>query len=302
MKKLIVTLLLLMASMYFTFGQVDTASRWKKGIETGLGVTQVSLTNWAAGGDNSLAGNIFLNLTANYAKGRHNWDNNGQFVFGIIKNGEQGIRKTDDKIDLQSKYGYKASGKWFYSALTGFKTQFANGFDYKVSDSVVVSRFLAPAYLLLGLGMDYKPSDLFSLFISPVTGRLTIVNDQKLADAGAYGVTKAEYDSEGNVLKHGASTLVELGASVVANYKATLMENISMETRVQLFTDYLKNPENIDIDWRVMLVLKVNKYISANLSTNLIYDDNVKIVDKDGNAGPRTQFKEVFGVGFNYKM
>lgn len=302
MKKQIVILLLLMASVYFTFGQADTTSRWKKGFETGLGVTQVSLTNWAAGGDNSLAGNIFLNLTANYTKGRHIWDNNGQFVFGIIKNGEQGMRKTDDKIDLQSKYGYKACGKWFYSALTGFKTQFANGFDYKVSDSVVVSRFLAPAYLLLGLGMDYKPSDLFSLFISPVTGRLTIVNDQKLADAGAYGVTKAEYDTEGNVLKHGASTLVELGASVVADYKATIMENISMETRVQLFTDYLKNPENIDIDWRVMLVLKVNKYISANLSTNLIYDDNVKIVDKDGNAGPRTQFKEVFGVGFNYKM
>ncbi|HAQ65749.1 MAG TPA: hypothetical protein DCR43_07865 [Bacteroidales bacterium] len=302
MKKSIALFSLLMAIGHFTIGQTDTINHWKKGFETGLGVTQVSLTNWAAGGDNSLAGNVFLNLTANYAKGKHIWDNNGQFVFGLIKNGEQSLRKTDDKIDFQSKYGYKAYGKWYYSALAGFKTQFANGFDYKVSDSSAVSRFLAPAYLLFGLGMDYKPSENFSLFISPVTGRLTIVNDESLADAGAYGVTKAEYDTEGKLLKHGASTLMEFGASVMVNYKATLMENISMETRIQLFTDYLKNPQNIDIDWRVLLVLKVNKYISANLSTNLIYDDNVKVVDKDGNAGPRTQFKEVFGVGFNYKI
>lgn len=294
--------LIFITIIQLTKAQTDTTRSWKKGMETGLGFTQVSLVNWAAGGDNSLAGNAFINLMANYAKGNHVWDNSGQFAFGLIKNGDQGVRKTDDKIDLLSKYGYKAGKSWFYSALAGFKAQFANGYDYKVSDSTIVSKFLAPAYLMLGLGMDYKPSDKFSLFISALTSRLTIVNDKTLADAGAYGVTPAEYDESGNLVKHGSSTLLELGASIVGEYKATLMENITMQTRLQLFTDYLKNPQNIDIDWKVMLVMKVNKYISANIATNLIYDDNVKITDKDGNIGPRTQFKEVFGIGFNYKI
>jgi hypothetical protein len=280
----------------------DTTRPWKKGLETGLGITQVSLINWASGGDNSLAGNAFINITANYSKGKHNWDNSGQFAFGLIKNGEQGLRKTDDKIDLLSKYGYKAGNHWFYSALAGFKTQFANGYDYKVSDSVVVSKLLAPAYLMMGLGMDYKPSENFSVFISALTARLTVVSDEKLADAGAFGVAPAHYDDNGNLLQHGSSTLLQLGASVVSDLKAKLMENITLQTRLQLFTDYLKSPQNIDVDWKVMVVLKVNKYISANIATNLIYDDNITITDKEGRSGPRTQFKEVFGIGFNYKI
>jgi len=301
-KTLLLSLALVSGVLQLIVAQSDTASLWKKGFETGLGINQVSLINWAAGGDNSLAGNAFINLTANYAKGDHIWDNNGQFAFGLVKTGDQGVRKTDDRIDLQSKYGYKAGGAWYYSALAGFKTQYANGYDYKVSDSVVVSKFLAPAYILTGFGMDYKPSDDFSLFISPVTSRMTIVTDQTLADAGAFGVDPAEYNEAGVMVKQGSSLLFELGASVVIDYKATLMENISMQTRLQLFTDYLKEPQNVDVDWKVMLVLKVNKYISANLNTNLVYDHNVHIADKDGNTGPRTQFKEVFGIGFNYKI
>lgn len=302
MKKNISLLLIFVASTLAANSQEDSTHYWKKGIETGLGINQVSLSNWAAGGDNSLAGNAFINITANYTKEKHSWDNSAQFAFGLIKNGEQPLRKTDDKLEVMSKYGYKAGKHWFYSTLASFKTQFANGYDYKVSDSVVVSRLLAPAYLMVGLGMDYKPSENFTLFISVISSRLTLVADEKLADAGAFGVDPAEYDANGLLIRHGASSLFELGASIVSEFKAKLMENISLQTRLQLFNDYLKHPENIDVDWKVLLVLTVNKYISANLATNLVYDDNVMITAKDGRTGPRTQFKEVFGVGFNYKF
>lgn len=142
---------------------------------------------------------------------------------------------------------------------------------------------------LLSLGADYKPSDNFSLLISPITGKMTFVTDKALSDAGAYGV------------KAGEKVLAELGASLVANYATNITSNINLVTKLSLFTAYNNNPGNIDVNWDVMLACKLSKYITANVTTNLIYDDDIKSVDKDGNvAGPRVQLREVFGLGLSY--
>lgn len=283
-------------------GQVSDTSYWKKGVEFGVGLNQIALSNWAAGGNSSFAGNAFLNLNANYSKGKHSWINSLRLAYGLSKAEGEITKKTDDKIELTSKYGYQIHNSWFFSALGEFKTQFTDGFDYKVNDSVPISKFLAPAYLTLGLGLDYMPNSNFSLFMSPASIRLTVVNDQRLADLGSFGVKKAEYDELGNLVKHGEKSLFGFGGTIKMVYKTILMENIAMESRLTLFSDYLNDPQNIDVNFETQLIFKVNKYISANISANLVYDDNVTITDKDGKSGPRTQFKEVLGLGLSYKL
>jgi hypothetical protein len=268
---------------------IDSVKTWKTGGNTGLSFTQTSLTNWAAGGENSLSTNAYLSVFANWARGKGAWDNTLDLAYGLLKQGDQDVRKSNDKIDLASKYGYKASDKWFYTALLNFKSQFTDGYKYP-DDSTVISTFLAPGYVTASLGMDYKPNDKFSAFISPLTSKFTIVNDQTLADAGAYGVDPGE------------KLRSEFGGFVKVAYKTDLMENINLTTKADFFSNYLHNPQNIDVNWEVLIAMKVNKYITANLSTQLLYDDDINIVDKDGKVGPRTQFKEIFGVGFAYKF
>ncbi|HRZ77935.1 MAG TPA: DUF3078 domain-containing protein, partial [Bacteroidales bacterium] len=187
MKKIIV-IMALCSSMGLMAQEaaVEPVKTWKTGGNTGLSFTQTSLTNWAAGGENSLATNAYLSLFANWAQGKSAWDNTLDLAYGLLKQGDQDVRKSDDKMDLASKFGYKASDKWFYTALLNFKSQFTDGYKYP-DDSTVISTFLAPGYVTASLGMDYKPNDRFTAFISPLTSKFTIVNDQALADAGAYG-------------------------------------------------------------------------------------------------------------------
>jgi len=163
------------------------------------------------------------------------------------------------------------------------------GFNYP-NDSTQISGFLAPAYILIALGMDYKPNDVFALLISPLTGKFTIVRNQNLANAGAFGV------------EPGKNIRNEFGIYVKLKYKRNLMENITLQTKVDLFANYLDHPENIDINWEVLVTMKVNKYISANISASLIYDDDIDIVQENGRIGPATQFKELFGIGLSYKF
>lgn len=166
-------------------------SYWKKGGTAALTFSQTSLSNWSGGGDNAISTNAQLNLFANYTKAKNAWDNTLKLEYGLLKQGDQGVRKSIDKIDFVTKYGHQASKKWYYSALLDFKTQFAKGYNYAKSEDesdVKVSNFMAPAYILLSLGMDYKPNETFSAYISPITGKTTVVNDDDLSDAGAFGV------------------------------------------------------------------------------------------------------------------
>ena len=215
----------------------------------------------------------------------------------MIKQGNQRFIKSDDKIDFTSKYGQEAFGnpKWFYSGLLNFKTQFAPGYSDPPANLDRISDFLAPAYLLGAIGMDHKRNDNLSLFLSPVTGKLTIVNDDSLSAEGAYGVDAGE------------TTRLELGGYLKIAYNQEVLKNVNLNSRIELFSNYINNPENIDVFWETVVTMKVNKYLNANMGFTLIYDDDIDIpvADENGNQvaiGPRTQYKQVLGIGLSYQF
>lgn len=261
---------------------------WTTGMLTEVGFSQISLTNWAAGGSGSVALNSYVNAHANYAKGDMYWDNRAQFSYGFIQSFDDGYRKSDDKIVLDSKWGYKAVNKFYFSANFNFRSQFSPGFEYKNDASNKVSQFLAPAYLSLGLGIDYKPGNgkVFSLNFAPFTGNLVIVTDSLL---------RAKYGNKADEAARWA-----LGAQLTATLNKDVMKNCKVSSTLRLFSDYLNNPQNIQINWDMQITYKLNKFLQTGLRTNLIYDDNILITDKDGHAAPRVQFKEVFSVNFAY--
>ncbi len=292
------------------FGALQTAdladtTAWFTGGTTALNFSQVYLQNWAAGGQSSVSGTAMVNLFANYKSGNMTWDNTLDLAYGILRQGDQGVViKTDDRIDFMSKYGKKATEKWYYSGLVNFRTQFAPG--YQIADGIpdqnnIISDLLAPAYTLAALGMDYKPSQKFTAFISPATYKLTIVMNDSLASIGAFGVDPGEN------IRH------EIGGYVRMGYTNEIVENVSLTTRIDFFSNYLNNPENVDVNWEVLISMKVNKFLSATITTQLMYDDDITLQKKDpvfdteGNMidsgrGPGVQFKEVLGIGFNYKF
>ncbi len=181
-----VTVLMSNAQEDTTIIQQDTV--WRRGGIVSLNFSQVSLTNWASGGQNSIASNGLFNFFANYKSGKNAWDNYIDLGYGLVMQGKKGsLLKSDDRIDLTSKYGREASEHWYYTGLTNLRTQFAPGYNYP-NDSVVISRFFAPAFLTLAPGMDFKPNNNFSLFLSPATTRFIFVTDRELSNAGAFGV------------------------------------------------------------------------------------------------------------------
>lgn len=275
----------------------DTTKAWDKSGVFSLNMSQATFTNWAAGGQNSVALNGLINLAANYKKDKSAWDNALTVGYGkmIQKGNDLGWVKTDDRIDFQSKYGHKASEKWFYTGLLSFRTQMDNGYNYPDTENRI-SSLLAPAYLLFSLGMDYKPNPQFSVFLSPLTSKNTIVMDDQLSAMGAFGVDP------------GKKFRTELGAYAnIAYKKDEIVKNVNFLTKLDLFTNYLKNPQNIDVSWEALLVLKVNQFLSATVNTHLLYDDDILIKVDEGTEGEpvmgkRAQFKEVIGVGFTYKF
>ena len=295
MKKIITLSLSIILFSTITNAQSDSAKIWKKGAVVGINLSQTSLTNWQGGGQNSLAANALFSGFTNYKKGRNTWDNSLDLGYGLLQQGSSKVIKSDDKIDFNSKYGRYAFKHWYYSALLNFKSQMAPGYSYP-NDVDVISRFLAPAYILASIGMDYKPNDYFTMFISPITQKTTIVNDSKLNAVGAFGV------DSGKVIRS------EYGAYARFQFQKDVFTNVNFKTKLELFSNYLNNPQNIDVNWETLLSMKVNKYISATFSTTLIYDHDINIpVDKNNDgvvekSGPRVQFREVLGVGLSYKF
>jgi hypothetical protein len=313
--KIITVVLLLLCFSQLTYGQVtepektlrthssDTINGWKKGGLFTATVAQTSLTNWVSGGENSLSINGLFSGFANYRKGKSVWDNSVDLGYGLIKQGNDGVQKTDDKIDILSKYGREAFKNFYYSALMNFKTQMAPGYNYGDAPTKISGPF-APAYITLALGLDYKPNPYFSAFVAPLTGKFTFVTDQSLADQGAFGV------------KPGETSRAEIGGYIRAIYsrndfKSEFMKNVSFTTKIDLFSNYAENPQNIDVSWETLIAMKVNKYLSFNLTTHLIYDDNISVpFDKNNDSNieagesvkSKVQFKEIFGVGLSYKF
>ena len=287
----------------------DSANGWKRGGVIGINFSQASFNNWAAGGENSLALNSLLSVFDNYRHGTSLWDNTLDLGYGFSQQGNKGLIKTDDKIDISSKYGRVASKTWNYAGLLNLKSQFTPGYKGP-GNTIKISDFLSPAYVLLAIGMDYKPNEHVTAFIAPVTDKTTIVNNSTLADAGAFGVDKATYDTTGTLFSHGKKTRSEFGGYVKMVYQNTFFKDksVSLLTKLDMFSNYLNNPLNIDVNWETIIGFKVNKYITATITTNLVYDDDI-MIDYDANgdgiadtSGPRTQFKEVLAIGFNYKF
>ena len=280
---------------------------WKRGGVFNVNFNQVSLTNWAAGGKSSLAFSGLFNYFANMKKGRHILDNTVDLAYGrLIQDGGDDT-KTDDRLELASKYGYELSGPWYASYLLSFRTQFDKGLD-PVIDSLKISEFMSPAYILTGPGFDYKPKDHISLFISPAEYKATIVLDQDLANFGQFGVDAAEFDDQGNITKEGKNIRSELGVYVKFSYTKDIMENVNFMTKFDLFSNYLDNPQNIDVTWETLFTLKVNEWLSASFNTLLIYDDDIDIIqevsgsENPAKIGPATQFKQTFGAGLSVKL
>ncbi|HTI12723.1 MAG TPA: DUF3078 domain-containing protein [Puia sp.] len=266
---------------------------WRLGGLYNLSINQAALSNWAAGGDrSSFSLSTLLSTYALYKNGRHSWDNTLDMAYGLVTTTSLGTRKSDDRIDLLSKYGYDLGKKYFITGLFNFRSQFTKGYSYLDENTkVLTSNFAAPAYVLFSLGMDYKVNPHLSTFLSPATARWVIVNSDSLARAGAYGV-----DS-------GHRSRLEFGAFVSIKYQNTFNKTTSYNTRLDLFSNYLRAPQNINIYWTNILSVKAFRYISINISLDMIYDNDVKSVKADGSSGgPALQVKEVLGIGLAYEF
>ncbi|NQU81893.1 MAG: DUF3078 domain-containing protein [Bacteroidetes bacterium] len=283
---------------------------WKLGAESGINFTQGYLSNWVKGGESSVSALGDFTSFANYTKNKTKWENNFRLKYGLMKTGEKGLRKNDDLWEINTKFGQKAFGKlgrdimkkhgkeslknWYYSFLISLKSQIAAGYNYP-NDSVIVSSFMSPGHLFFVLGLDYKPGKTTSLLISPITSKLTIVRDTINIDQTKYGL-----DPDRKIKS-------EMGGYVKAKFLLKISDDISLDNNLTLFTNYLENPQNIDIDWEATLKMRINYYINANISTHLIYDDNIEVplFNDEGTkigSGPRVQFKELISVGFTFKL
>lgn len=269
----------------------DTAKKiWKTGGLFSFNLSQASLSNWAAGGDDfSMAITSYLNLYAFYKHGKHNWDNTFDANFGYVNTTTLGARKNDDRIDLLSKYGYALNPKLNLSGLFNFRSQMLKGYTYTETDKTLTSRFLAPAYVLTSIGLDYKPIPNLSIFVSPATSRWVIVNDDSLSARGLYGVDT------------GRHSFNELGAYATINYSANINKTVTYKGRLDLFSNYKHNPQNVDIFMTNLFAVKLSKVISATWSLDIIYDDDVKLFGKDKSSAG-TQIKSVIGAGLMVKF
>jgi len=295
MKKFTVILLSILSSSGIVFAQddvaADTVKNWQTGGRIGLTFNQVALSNWAAGGENSFSGNTEFRVFANYKKDKNAWDNSMVLAYGLVKQETRKINKNDDRIEIISKYGRQAGEKWYYAGEFMARSQFAEGYNTP-EDSLKLSDFLSPGYITLSLGMDYKPHDNFSLMLSPLTSKFTIVMDDSLSSAGAFGVDPGE------------NFRSELGGYIKVMYKKPgVVKNVDFATNLDLFSNYMDNPDKIDVNWEMFLDMKVNDFLTASIKTHLIYDYDIKFVDEDsGVEEDKIQFKEAFGFGITYKF
>jgi len=263
---------------------------WRTGGVFSLNVAQGSLSNWAAGGEDfSLALNSLLSLYAFYKNGRHSWDNTFDFNLGYVKTTSLGARKNDDRFDLLSKYGYALTPKLNLAGLFNFRSQIFKGYTYPEGVRTYSSNFLAPAYLLLGVGLDWKPNNDLSIFISPATARWVIVKDTILANKGLYGVTPGE------------KVNLEFGAFASITYLKAFNKVLTYKGRLDLFSNYKRNPQNVDLYMTNLLNAKISKWLSVTWGLDLIYDDDVRIFGANANAAG-LQVKSVIGIGVLLKF
>ncbi|REE83505.1 Protein of unknown function (DUF3078) [Lutibacter oceani] len=288
MKKVAFLILILNFSILFSQENKPTTPKksWTTKGKVSFLFNQSAFSNWVARGENTLAGNIGINYNFNYAKGKYTWKNNILTSYGLTKSKNTEFeKKTDDRLEFNSLLGINAESYWYYSVLFNFKTQFTKGFKYSKDENGKEIRtehtnFFSPATFLIGPGMLWEKNENFKFNIAPATTKLVIVDKNfTLPNSAYFGVEEGE------------NTRLELGFNASGRLKVDLMENISMEQLINLYANYLENPENIDIDYTMNLVMKINNHFTTNLIFQTIYDDN---------AFEGFQIREVFGLSFNY--
>lgn len=280
------TLVIALSGIAEAASHFNRDSSWTYGGNAGLNLNQVSLSNWAAGGENAIGFDVLLNYSADYKKNKHLWQNRLEMAYGLNQTESNGSKKTNDKLYYSSTYGYEMAKSFYLSALLNFNTQFAKGYDYKTEPKTYISRFMSPGYLTTGLGITWNPKAWVTATFSAISWRGTFVDSRILSDEGAFGV------------EPGKHLYSEMGGNLKVEMKYEFLKNMTIYSRVDLFSNYQDKPRNVDVSWDVQLNMTVNKWFSANITTNMIYDDDTKILQKDGSKGPRLQFKESLGIGF----
>jgi hypothetical protein len=274
---------------------LDGEKGWKTETNLSVAFSQVSFTNWAAGGQNSMSVNGRFNGFYNYKKERMAWDNQIDLGYGLMKQGKTIWQKTDDRFEVMSKLGYRLNENLNGAAMANFKSQFAPGYT-KPEGGALISDLFSPAYFLGALGLDLKKGENFTLFLSPVTAKMTFVMNDSLSKAGSFGV------------EPGDKFRAEIGGYIRLMFKHDLLKNVGMQTKLDLFSNYLKNPQYVDVNWEVLVLMKINKYLSVNINTLLIYDHDIMIGKDTNNDGtidstkPRIQFKELLGLGLAFTI
>ena len=281
-------------------------SNWHNINKASLDISEVSFVNWSAGGTSSISGLLGLDFERNFKKDHMVWENRGVIKYGVNKQQGLDLRKTDDILEIHSRFGFRKDtiSNWYYSANFSFKTQFTNGYNFANSNALPISEFMAPAYMFLGVGTVYgEHIEEFSAYLSPLTLKSTFVLDEELANAGAFGVTPAVFDDQGNILTKGKYFRKEIGILITSSYETELIENISIQNLVSFYSDYINDFGNVDIDWEINFNFKVNDFVRATLGSHLKYDDDVKITsdeDEDGEleiSGAKVQWKQLLGLG-----
>jgi len=281
---------------------ITKPQRWKYHSEAAFALNQASLTNWVKGGESNIATSIDITGYADYTNKPYNITSNhfGRIKYGLIASGDKGVRKNLDLLETNSKINHKAFGKFDFSGILLFKTQIAKGYNYP-NDSVAVSRFMNPGILTVGAGLDYKPDKNTSINFSPVSYKGTYVPDKSI-DQTKYGIA-ADRRSKN-----------EFGASFMISNVYKPNSTVVVTNRLQLFTNYINNPQNIDIDWEMIVTAKLNWFTDVRLNTHLIFDDDTKTPTYDKDNKPvmgddnqikktaRIQFKELLGFSFIFRF
>jgi hypothetical protein len=291
----------------------DTATAKRKWLITNamsLQINQTGYTQWAGGAQNSFSLGAFDNFSATFRKNRYIFDSYANFAYGILKQQNEDFwRKTDDKIDMMINNSWKFkqnNDHWYYGALFTMNTLFSNGYDYsagKPSDSTLKSSGFSPTYFNMAPGVTYRIGDRFSWFLSPCNGRMLFIANQRIANLGIYGNKSEAASVEGNPI--GKKVNIGMGFLSEIHWKQNLTTGIDIDTKLRISNNYLdtriSNRLNFDIDYLLLLNFKVNKYISANIRMEILYDDDTHIVRKDKD-GPVMQLKEIVGIGFAWNF
>lgn len=269
----------------------DTGRKsWRTGGAYSLSIGQGSQNNWAAGGDDfSFTVNTNLRLFGFYKKKKHSWDNTFDVSFGYLNTTSLGSRKNDDRFDILSKYGLALNKKFNLATLANFRSQFLKGYTYPNNIKTFASDFLSPAYLVISQGIDFKPNKELTIFVSPVTSRWVFVKDSTLAAKGEYGV------------KHNTHSINQNGAFATIGYQRAFNKVVSYKSRIDFFSNYQKDPQNVDVFMTNTFSAKVAKIIAFSWNVDMIYDDDVRLFGEN-NDSPALQFKSIIGIGLQVKI